>query len=309
MTCLTWLAVLAVAGVAYAQSTRKPTRVKAPEFRADVHDVFFKDATSLLKGKLPDVQAKTNLTSPPTKAVPSASVDAGDDPLAWNQLITPTSLEDLVKGSKLRLEKIVTTPSAFASGGFAEARTEFSLLALMFAIIEEYRGDVRWQKNATTARQLMTRTAANAQVGSIQSYNAAKQRLLDLGDLVNGSSLAGEPPEPIDWANLMDRVPMMQLLEWSEQDYVSKLTSNPSEFQSKQDELRRYAELIAVLGKTAIQPDMPDADDDDYVAFARDMITQARQVVLAVETDNIELARTAAGKLGQSCINCHDNYR
>jgi len=57
------------------------------------------------------------------------------------------------------------------------------------------------------------------------------------------------------------------------------------------------------------QFDMPDATDDDYKVFAQDMIKQAKQIAFAVETENAELARTAAGKLGQSCSNCHDNFR
>jgi cytochrome c556 len=100
-------------------------------------------------------------------------------------------------------------------------------------------------------------------------------------------------------------------LESSYDEGLAKLTSSEEIFNQKenQDAIVRYSELIAVLGRTATFENMPYADDAQFVTLAREMVAQAQQVGLAVRSGNAELARTASGKLGQSCTNCHDNYR
>lgn len=296
---------------ASAQS-RKPTRSKPPEFKPGQFDgIFFTDVRSMLKGELPGKQAMLAQASPDSGGEsPAESAGGSDDPMAWSKLIAPESIDDLVKGAKLRLDRIVTTPAAFQGGGFVAARREFSMLALLFAVIETYPNeDIRFRKSAPIARELLARVAANSKVGSRQTYNEAKQRLLDLGDLVNGSQLAGEAKTEIDWSNLIDRVPLMNLLAWAHQEKVAKLSASEAEFKANKGELKQYAQLIAVLGKAAIAEDMPDATDEDYLAFIRMMVEQSSQVALAVDTDNPGLARSASGQIGQSCQDCHDNFR
>lgn len=300
---------LALASYASAQRAgTKPTRAEAPVFsRSDSAGIFFEDVKSLLKGELPSTRRISNTPEPTMKAESGGS--SADDPRAWKNLITPNSLEDLVKGSKLELDKIVTTPAAFMGGGFKAARREFSLQAVLFSIIEEYPGEVRWKNNSAVARELLTRAASNTKVGSIQTYNESKKRLLDLGDLVNGASLAGEARTEIAWGEAIDRTPLMELLKWAFDEHVAKYCASESEFQSNKDSLRKYAELISVLGKIAIHEDMPDGSDADYVAFANEMIARSHDIALAVEANNADQARSAAAKVGQSCTDCHESYR
>ncbi|MEO8269058.1 MAG: cytochrome c, partial [Aureliella sp.] len=237
--------------------------------------------------------------------------NSATDPSGWHNLISATSLEDLLKASKLRLDKIVTTMAAFKGGGFVEARTEFSLQALLFAIIETYPSDVRWKNSAAEARIRMARVAANTKIGSDQVFTEAKARLLDLGDLLGGTSLSARSDEAteIDWSHLIDRVPLMKLLDWAHEKNLSKLVASESQFKDSSDDVLRYAELIAVLGQVALAEEMPDASDGDYAALARAMIAAAQQVALAAKTGNAELARSAAGQIGQTCTNCHDSFR
>ena len=306
-----WLAV-------DAHGQRKPERVKPPTFTSEqMNGVFFPDAASQLKGQRPTSQAAPRASAGPTNGKPatggatagSATGDAGNDELAWHNLISPTALEDLIKGSKLRLDKTITTPAAFAGGGFAVARKEFSMQALLFAIIETYPTDVRWKSSAPVARELMSRVAANTKVGSAQVHDEAKKRMLDLGDLTNGTQLSGKAGGEIDWSKLIDHAPTMQLLEWALQDSISPSTASPEAFAKNKDSLQHHAELVAVLGKVMTVEEMPFADDKEYIALAQEMISQARQVVLAVKADNPELARQATAKIGQSCTKCHDTFR
>jgi hypothetical protein len=218
----------------------------------------------------------------------------------------------LIKGGKLRLDKIVTTPAAFKAGGFVTARTEFSLQAVLFGIIETYPGEVRWKNYAAVARERFARVAANTKVGSDQVFAEAKARLLDLGDLLGGAPLEAATESSrneLEWSSLIDRVPLMQLLDWAQDQNLNKLIADEQALSQESDTVLRYAELVSVLGKIAVTDQMPDADDNDYRALAEAMIEQARQIGVAVRTNNPEVARRAAADLGQSCTNCHDSYR
>ncbi|GIW97640.1 MAG: hypothetical protein KatS3mg111_0973 [Pirellulaceae bacterium] len=296
----------------YGQST--PIRIRPPQFDASrFQGIFYADVAEQLRGELPTEQAR-QMAIAPGAGEPSSSPDGGEptgneDPFGWKKLIEPVVLEDLVKETKLRLDREITTPAAFSGGGFQVARREFSLLALLFAIIEHYPGEVRWKADAALARQRLTRAAANTKVGSIQTYREAKERLQDLDDLIRGSSLVGNAEGETDWSNLIDRVPVMQLLEWAYQQELSKLVANEASFTANADAVRRYAELVAVLGRILLAEDMPDATDADYQQFTEEMIEHARQVRLAVDIGNAEQARIEAAAIGQSCSSCHENFR
>ena len=298
---------------------RKPERVRPPTFTSgQLNGVFYPDAASQLKGLRPTSQTAprgatsgqaSGIAKGSTAGMTAGSAPEAGDALAWHNLISPNALEDLIKGSKLRLDKTITTPAAFAGGGFAMARKEFSMQALLFAIIETYPTDVRWKSSAPIARELMARVAANTKVGSAQVHDEAKKRLLDLGDLTNGTQLSGKAGGEIDWSKLIDHAPTMQLLKWAQQDSISPSTASEEAFAKNKDSLRHHAELVAVLGKVMTVEEMPFADDKEYVALAQEMINQARQVVLAVKADNAELARQSAAKIGQSCTKCHDTFQ
>lgn len=293
---------------------RKPERVEAPKFTSgQLNSVFFPDVTSQLKGQRPtsQVATKPSVGKTPVAATVSGSIgaDSDNDPMAWHNLISPTALEDLIKGSKLRLDKTITTPAAFAGGGFAVARKEFSMQALLFAIIETYPGEVRWKSSAPVARELLSRVAANTKVGSVQVHEEAKKRLLDLGDLTSGSQLSGKANSEVNWSQLIDHSPAMLLLDWSHKENISPDVASPEDFAKNKEKLQNHAELIAVIGKILTVEEMPYAAEKEYVDFAKAMIEQAQQLRSAVKTDNADLARQAAAKLGQCCNNCHSSYQ
>ncbi|MFO0943621.1 MAG: cytochrome c [Pirellulales bacterium] len=319
--CLGLLAGLGLAQAdLHAQGSKLPPRAKPPQFESNKFDgIFFPDVNSALSGELPKSQSSLQINSSPGGTAMSNMSNApggiggssgeGADPMGWKGLISPASIEDLIKGSKLRLDKIVTTPTAFAGGGYEQARREFSLLSLLFAIVENYPGDVRWKASASAARGAMERTAANTKVGSRQVYDESKKRLADLQQLLNGSALTAEVKTEIVWENLIDISPLMKLLQWAHEDQIAKMTASEDLFKQNQEEIARLAELVAVLGRASTFEKMPNADDAQFVAFAKEMIAQAQQINSAVQSGNAELARTAAGKLGQSCTACHESYR
>ncbi len=308
------LLVLMGGSVAWAQRGRKPQRAQPPKFTGkEFEGTFFPDVTKALQGSRPTgkeaaVAAASATGGASTPAASGTAPAAADDAQGWSKLISGPTIEDMVKNSKLRLDPIVATPTKYA-GGYKEARREFSLQALMFAIIEQYPGDVRWKKSAGVARETLAKMAAASKVSSAQAHKEAKQRVQDLSDLLSGNALDGSPSSELSWADVIDRVPMMQLLEWAQQDYINPHSASKEKFTANKEELQRYAELVAVLGKAAIMEGMPDAADAEYRSLAQQMIDQAMQISVAVQTDNADLARQAAGQVSQACSKCHDGYR
>jgi len=305
------------------QLVRKPKRAEAPKIDPNsTSDLFFADLASALDGKLPAASAlaKTESTKPAAgTSSPASSSMSSNSPAApsdgssqdgWAKYISTTTIEDEVKQAKLRLDQIVTTPSKFAAGGFTDARLQFSELAVLFGIVAEYPGQVRWQKSALAAKEGFAQMAANAKVGSTQAYNEAKTRLQELADMLNGSEFpAAAPEEPKGWEQIIDRQPLMKLCEIAHQQSLTPMTANEAAFKESSEDILRYGELMAAYAALLLKEGMPDADDSDYRVHSEKMLAASLEVVQAVKTSNADMARQAVGQMSQACTNCHNSYR
>ena len=296
----------------WAQNRKPAKRAKLPEFNeSQTSRIFFTDAFAKAEGERP---ANPNASAAPT-AAPGApggtASEAAVSAYAWSKIISSTTIEDEVKAIKFSADTNVKTPTDFAGRGYKVVRRDFSMLAAMFAIINEYDGDVRWKKDAAAARDLFARTASNAKAGgNINVYNEAKKRRDDLLDLLNGSSLAAKAEEQANnWEHIVDRSPVMQRLETAAEKNLAPWTSSKGEFSSNIEQVLHEAEIVAALSEVLTREGMTDADDDDYVAYARLMKTSALDVVAAVKLNNDEQARKATGEIAKACSDCHDNYR
>ncbi len=248
----------------------------------------------------------------PMAASGSSSVSGGSAGglHGWSKIISPTTIEDEIKAIKLATDQSVTTPTKFQGGDYRTVRRDFSILAMLFAIISEYDGDVRFKESSAAARDVFARTAANAKVGTSQVYNEAKQRRDQLADLLNGSKIEGERSEPkANWAEVAGRAPLMQRLESAFDGKIQPGTSNPSEFKANASELRQNAEIIAAIAEVLKQEGMEDAGDETYDEHCDSMKKAALDIVDAIKNNNQDAAAKAAGQVGQACSQCHESYR
>jgi hypothetical protein len=314
------LAILVTASAASAQSRVK--RAKLPEFTpAATQGVFFDNVFEQgLQGPRP-----ANLGQSPAGAsssgagstTPASTGGAGSESTSgnaglysWAKIISSATIEDEIKALKLATDQTVTTPTKFAGGDYRTVRRDFSVLAMLFAIVAEYDGDVRWRDSAPAARDLFARTAANAKVGTSQVYNEAKQRRDQLADLLNGSKIEGQNAEPkAVWPQVADRAPLMQKLELAFQGKVLPWCSNPAAFKDNQSELKRQVEIIAAVAEVLKQEGMEDAGDPDYDGHCDKMKAASLEIVEAIKNNNQDAASKAAGQIGQACSTCHESYR
>ncbi len=300
---------LSLTGIGQEQRAPKPTFSDR-----DTQGVFFGSLDEAFRDSRPTLATirKASVAAVAAASAEPASGDGEGDQATgaagWVKLITPISIEDEIKRVKLHYDGVISTPGAFNGGGYVEARTDLSILATLFAIINDYSGDVRWKDQAAAARDLIARTAFNCKAGSAQVYNEAKLRKADLQDLVAGSGLASRDAEPEnDWSMIVDRVPLMTYAELL-QDKLKQASRDKKSTQENADAIRRNAQLLAVIGKVLTQEGLDDSEDDDYVTLSNQMSNAATAIVNAIDSNNFEIG-AQVGAVTQSCDACHEQYR
>ena len=210
---------------------------------------------------------------------------------------------------KLHFDSVVTTPGAFNSGGYMEARLDLTVLSMMFAVIHEHTGEVRWKSQAAAARDLLSRTAFNCKAGSTQVYNEAKLRKGDLQDLISGSGLSSRDADPEnDWGMIVDRSPLMEYAD-ALIESLEDASRDSKSVTANTDQIRREAELISVFGEVLTKEGLDEADDDDYKKLSRDMVAASKSVVLALDRNNTDDVRKNVSAIRQRCDDCHNQYR
>lgn len=307
------LAFCCFACVAFAQDRQQeqaPRRAKLPTFeRGLTTQFFFDDVFTKLVGPRPASPGGIVVATPAGGGAPAART--GGSSYAWARLISATTIEDEVKSIKLRVDQCVTTPGDFARRGYKQARREFSILAMLFAIINDYDDEVRWKRDAAVARNAFSRLASNAKAGGNSNvYQEAKSRQEDLGGLLRGSGLQGQATQPENvWENLVDRAPLMQRLESGFDEGLSRWTSSEAEFSRHIEAVLREAEIIAAISEVLTREGMEDGDDEDYAGFVKRMQRAASEIAAAVKTSSASQARQAAGEIRKACSECHELYR
>ena len=306
-TVVAWFAILAT--LVIADEPRAP----APVFSGgDTRGIFFDQIEDAFRGERPTLASIRKMSSSdPLKQTQTRSSDSETDggSNVWSKLISPVSLEDEVKRVRLHFDATITTPGAFNGGGYQDARLDLSILAVMFAVIDLHDGDVRWKDQAAAARDLLARTAFNCKAGSTQVFNEAKLRRADLQDMVSGSGLGNrDADEFVDWSSIVDRSPMMEYAE-AILESLKSVTNNEATAKSKTDQIRREAEILAVVGHVLIQEGMDDFDDTDYAVLSQKMTASASGVVTSLERNDFDAVRKSVGAITQSCDACHEQYR
>jgi Cytochrome C' len=294
---------IVIASTVWAAGTVR--RARPP--KSEPSDAFFADARQELVGPRPTASANAGNASGDNGSAKGGSAEKG---FAWSQLISSDTLESEVKSIVRQLGETMKNPSAFRGGKYQDARREFSVLAVMFAIIAGYDGEVRWQRSAGAIRPLVSRAGFNCKVGTDLSYREAKQRQEDLDKLLRGEA----PPESSEdekatWDKVSSRSPLMQRLERAERQGLVLWTSDASQFQKNNAQFTHEAELIAAMAEVISREGFEFADDDTYLGYAHAMRDAANEAADAARKKNYEQARKAVSVIEKNCNSCHEGYR
>jgi cytochrome c556 len=309
------LFVVATAAVSLFGAAGKASpdrRVKPPQFSEKEKAAFFTDAREKLIGERPKSGAAVQSPTPGgTNDTPSESpVALAGGSFAWSKIIEPEVIEDEIKSLQRQMTKTITTPATFKGGGYKQGRIQLSVLAVMFGIISEYDGDVRWKQQAGAIRDLLARAGFNAKVGTDASYTEAKLRKDDMESLVQGNQLQlTKNADPPQWSKVSGRPPLMSRMEQGHKDGLAIWTANSADFAKNSDQLIHEAQILAAIAEVIQREGFEFADDEEYLKLAQQVRDNSLRVVEAVKQKKYDQARTATGEIGKACTACHEGYR
>jgi hypothetical protein len=308
-TALAFAAIAVIAPTLWAAATIK--RSHPPKWdNAEGGDVFFSDARKELVGPRPTASALAGGGSSGSAEGGAAGSRGAAVAFAWSHLISSDSLESEVKTIVRQLGETVKNPSTFTGGGYQDARRQFSVLAVMFAIIAGYDSDVRWKQAAAAIRPLVSRAGFNCKVGTDLSYREAKQRQEDLEKLLRGdTSQASRETESFTWDKVSGRPPLMQRLDRAQRQGLVLWTADSAQFQKNNAQFQHEAELIAALAEVIGREGYEYADDDTYLEYAHAMRDAAIEAADAAHKKNYDQARKAVGSIEKTCNSCHEGFR
>ena len=286
-----------------AQNEKKIKRAKPPQWKKNERSIFFENAfRDAIVGKpAPLKSASSQSSTKPNNVVKGEN---------WSQYISSQTIEDEIKSLKILVDQAVTTERRFKSGNFKLARQHFSELAIFFGIVSSFDGDIRWKDQAIVARDVFSKSARNASVGTASVYRDAIARKNDLQDLVSGASLSADASgQNHKWSAFVERKPLMQRIKVSHEDRLLKWLSSKSEFQKHLPQIKKEAEILTAFSVILTKDDMEDANDDDYAEFCDTMRDSAMQLIKSVKDESFEQATKANGRITNACAECHDTYR
>ena len=294
------------------RSPRNPSRVLPPAWQSlDTEKVFFRDAfRDALRGERPVHLLGNSNPAGMSTDDPAALPDPSPDKKRWSTIIAAETVEDEIKSLSQQVNQTVTTPAKFASGGYLDAQRQFSLLGMLFAIVHEFDGDIRWRNEAVSARDSFLQAALNTKDGSIQFYNAAKDYKMELAQLVRGGSMGGRRSTlPVKWTEMLDRRPLMERLETALQETIDPKLASAATMQADTVRLIHEAELMRAIAHVLTLDGLEESHDMDYVEYCEQLKQAASAVIQAVKQNNYESARSATGEINKSCNDCHESYR
>lgn len=316
--CLVFLiSRIAVASLTLPQDdTKKKKRVRRPPVKKDDSIYFknvFKDA---LVGKRPEpAVGGGNAQSKMTKssgggAKQPAEIPSDGTGLGWSKIISAELLQAEIKKQANLLSQNVTSPGKFKGGGNRDVRQITTMIALVFGVIAEYDGEVKYKEFAAGARDAYAQCAQSATTTSTQAFNQAKIRKEDIQRILSGA--AYEPPvkpsEDFEWSSVADVSEMMKRLGVAYREKIKPWVGSESSYKSNIDDLMQEAAMVAVIGEVIQKESMDNADNDDYKEFAAKLKNGALMILNSKGSMDLEMATRGASMIDQSCVECHGEY-
>jgi hypothetical protein len=302
---VTAAAITAFGLAAGDEPVASPRRAKPPVWTTEDLDAFFPDVRDQLVGVRP-----TSAGANAPIIARGAAAGPRDSRFAWSHIVDADTLATEVKRIASQLSRPLASLDAFKSQGHAECRTRFALLAVLFAVIDQYDGEVRWQSDAAAWRDAFAAAARSCERGSEQSFAEASKLRIELQDIVRGGRPGGEKhPGLRAWSDLADRKLLMQRMQQAMIERVNPQLSDRRTFEKARLDVRHEAELAALLAKVIDRDGYEYWDDDTFRDYAGELRAAAGELSRAASDANYAAARRAAARVGQACAACHDGYR
>lgn len=288
---------------------KKPPRSPPPSrYDSETENLFKGDPFQDVRGSRPEKSRAAHLSGGSTGVEIPMRETSGIVP--WVQLISAETVTDEIKNQLPAVGASVRRIGTFKGGGNRKVQKQYAIIATMFGIIAEYGEPIRWKGVSAAARNAFARAAANAKTASANAHQESKRRFEDLGELVRGGSVdfAGSE-EDVLWSHLVDRRLLMQRIEEADKQRIKPGITDESEFKKNRSLLIHEAEMIAALAEIIQREEYEFYDDDDYLAYCKQLQQQARQLGFAVRENNLTEVQRRYGEIAKTCSACHEDYK
>ena len=317
---LIFCTVFVVSQIAFAlpliqQEKKLGKRVKRPRIESKDGDYYGNVFKEALVGERPapatrEQVAQAKKAAAPTGGGNSAAGSASSAGSGWSKVISGEIVQAELKSLSTSMTQHVTSPGKFKSGGNREVRQTSSMIAVMFAVIAEFDGDVKWKEIAAGARDSFAQCAQSAATTSTQAYQQAKNRKEDLQQILSGAPYtpAVKPSEDFEWASVADVSELMKRLKLSYRERIKPWVASEKDYKDNFEKLMHEAAVMAVIGEVLKKESMENADNDDYAEFGDSLRDGALMIINSAGSKDQSMATKGAGMIDQSCQNCHAEY-
>jgi hypothetical protein len=283
-----------------------------PKFDAEALQLFATDARTKLGPGQPGggVRAKPAAAPGAAPEGESAASELFAGGFTWSKLISPDSLEAEVKGQVPVAAEAVKTINGFKGKGREIAQTSFTVLTVLFGVIAQYDGDVRWKKDAAGLEKAFSQAGFNCKTSSDAAFKGSQKCSQDLAELVRGGTLdlpKGDASLP--WNDLVNRPALMRRMEEARAGNVGKWLSNKGEFKKNKDNLLREAQLLAVISEVIKGKGFESGDDEAYQKYAVALQSQCLVLIEAIHTDQQDKAQSTFAQVSKACDTCHGDFK
>jgi hypothetical protein len=237
--------------------------------------------------------------------------ERNNDVFAWSKLITAENLEDEIKALQKQAEEATKTLNNFRGNGRVLAQNTFAELAVLFGVIAQYDGDVRWRKEAASLTKVFAQAEFDCRQPGVAAFADAQLSARQLADLIRGVPLDLPPAAPLrNWAEVTSRPAMMRRIEEARTGpNVPRWLAGMNEFKKNKDALLREVEVMRVIAEVIKDRNFENGDDDAYQKYGKAFAEQCAALVGAIKDGNPENAQSAMSRVSRSCDACHGDFR
>lgn len=292
----------------------KGTKAK-PKFGPEIKEIFWPDARQKLGAGNPPGGAigPANPTKGGTKTPTPTPTPEPETPVVaaaggWGEWLAAEVLEGEIKAQATAFTNDTKQAGPFKANLYKKVQVETTILTVMFGVIAQFEGQVRWKDKAAGLRDELAKVSAQCKTGD--QYQAVKIQADSLGELVRGSQIdvaAGKPSAK--WQEIAEFSALMKRMEVSEKDKLKPLLGSEADFKANKEQIQHEATILAILAEVITDKAYDSAGEDDYQKWAKQMKTAAIDIVDACRQDQFEKARTSSAALFKSCDACHGAYK
>ena len=279
-------------------------------------DVFFPNPFAVLADDTPapgtapalaadEAAATTDVTGGPVDAV--AAGGGGDEPdpaVDWAALLPADALDDQVRATLARLEDRTRDVGTY-NNAYLEIPPRAAELAALFAVGGRMERGPAWAGRADQLSAKAAQIVAEDLRRGAAGYRQASDPLRTLDALLNGGG-RGVGGEPAELADNTDFGLLMRRFQVGV-DSLAAQASSPQLLAANRDVVGREARVLAVLSAVTADPSHGWGADDEFRTLSRAMTDAA--LAAADAAGDYEAFDAARRSLGQTCSNCHGEYR